>query len=207
MKIIQQAFHGAIGSHTRSRQTDGVMQAVDFCYPMNMSMIRSRSPPGTNSSCSAMDSCKGSDIFRLIPAGCCSLHPIVFYLYIHFPTLSWIIRQHVFRAPRLLCVDSVQIILIHLRKQCVSLSDEIMALVCSHILVTEEDVFAVGPWDGWRLHVLSFPKVTSLLLNVRPAIAEHQDKLTDLWTGFWWGGVGCHIFRDFNCAVVSVHAN
>lgn len=139
-EIIKRASCAAIGSRTQSRRaqaTDGVMQAVDFCYSTNMSMIRSLCPPGTISSCSAMDSCKGSDILRLIPAGRCSPHPIFFYLYIRIPILSCIIRQCVFRVLRPLSVDSVQIILIHSKKQCFSLSDEIMVLVCSHTLVTE----------------------------------------------------------------------
>lgn len=74
------------------RATDGVMQAVDFCYSMDMSMIRSLCPPGTISSCSTVESCKGSDISRLVPAGCFSLHPLFVYLYIHFPILSCIIN-------------------------------------------------------------------------------------------------------------------
>lgn len=116
------------------RATDSVMQAVDFCYSMNMSMIRSLCPPGTISHCSTVDSCKESDIVRLIPAGCFSLHQVFFYLYIRISVLSCIIKQYVFRV---LCVSSVQIILICLRKQSVSLSDEIMLLACSHTLVTE----------------------------------------------------------------------
>lgn len=70
------------------------------------------SPPF--SSFSAVGSCKGSDVLRLKPAGCCSMHPIFFYL------LPYIVIYH--QAACLqssglgpLCVDSVPISLICLK--------------------------------------------------------------------------------------------